>query len=136
MMENRQNSCRVNCHTGYGMNQSMNHTMNAQMSQNRQNTEACKPAAPVPCRKDLMDQINQYSFAINDIILFLDSHPNDQNAMEYFRKYRKLRMDALKEYDKYYAPLTLDTAAKDSLPWSWASEPWPWEGGTVSYVEL
>ncbi|MGN0335361.1 MAG: spore coat protein CotJB [Lachnospiraceae bacterium] len=86
-------------------------------------------SSSVPCRKDLMNKINLVSFAVNDATLFLDTHPNDADALAYFQKYRQMRVDALKEYEKHYAPLLLDVACDSSLPWSWVKEPWPWEGG-------
>ena len=75
-----------------------------------------------------MQRINQYSFAVNDATLFLDTHPYDSEAMAYFQKYRELRVEALREYAKYYAPLLVDYASNETVPWSWANEPWPWEG--------
>ena len=81
-----------------------------------------------PSRKELMDKINQYSFAVNEATLFLDTHPYDAEALAYFQKYRALRVEAVQEYAKYYAPLAIDYALNDKTPWSWVNEPWPWEG--------
>lgn len=116
MMDNRQssyqNSCRAN--TSGNMN-AMNRTTTTASSQK-------------PSRKELMDKINQYSFAVNEATLFLDTHPYDTEALAYFQKYRALRVEAVQEYAKYYAPLVIDYAVSDKTPWSWANEPWPWEG--------
>lgn len=81
-----------------------------------------------PCKKELMDKINQYSFAVNEATLFLDTHPYDAEALFYFEKYRELRVEAMKDYAKYYAPLAIDYAVCDKTPFSWATEPFPWEG--------
>ena len=40
-----------------------------------------------PCRQELMNRINAASFAVDDVKLFLDTHPCDKEAMEYFEKY-------------------------------------------------
>ena len=40
-----------------------------------------------PCRKDLLQWINVVSFAVDDVKLFLDTHPCDQNALAYFQEY-------------------------------------------------
>ena len=37
-------------------------------------------------KKELLQSINQVSFAINDLLLFLDTHPREKRALEYFRK--------------------------------------------------
>ena len=114
MMENRQSSYPNTCR------------MNSSPNNPSANT---RPApAPVPCRKDLMDKINLYSFAMNEANLFLDTHPYDTEAMAYFQKHRELRMEAVKEYSKHYAPLVIDHAVCDKTPFSWVNEPWPWEG--------
>ena len=55
-----------------------------------------------PCRRDLLEQINRASFAVDDVKLFLDTHPCDSAALEYFHEYNKIRNQAMREYAKYY----------------------------------
>lgn len=43
------------------------------------------------CREDLFNYINEVSFAVDDVKLFLDTHPCDEDAMDYFRKYSRMR---------------------------------------------
>ena len=118
MMEQRQisyqNTCRVNSSFSPGANARVPITPSV--------------SAQKPCKKDLMDKINQYSFAMNEANLYLDTHPYDNEALAYFQKYRELRVEAVKDYAKYYAPLAIDYAVCDQTPWSWVNEPWPWEG--------
>lgn len=81
-------------------------------------------------RRELMNQINQVSFMVNDIQLYLDTHPCDAEALEAFRKYSQLRNQALREYARQYGPLTIDTAAESCTDrWNWINEPWPWQEG-------
>ena len=35
-------------------------------------------------RDQLMDMINQASFAMDDVLLYLDTHPCDQAALNYY----------------------------------------------------
>ena len=65
-----------------------------------------------PCRSELMNWIYAVSFAVDDVKLFLDTHPTDTKALEYFYEYSKLRNQALDEYAKYYGPLTVDTTVE------------------------
>lgn len=84
----------------------------------------------MPDKNCLLKEINEHSFAVNDMQLYLDSHPCDVAAIDYIMEHKKHRVAALKEYAKYYGPLTIDTAndeASDSFAWS--ETPWPWEGG-------
>ena len=83
-----------------------------------------------PRRKELMNHINQVSFAVDDAKLYLDTHPCDQEALSFFQEYSRLRNKALEEYAASYGPLTIDTAASScSDRWNWVNEPWPWQEG-------
>ncbi len=62
-----------------------------------------------PNRNELLEWINVVSFAVDDVKLFLDTHPCNPDALEYFEEFKKQRVQALREYAKYYGPLTLDT---------------------------
>jgi spore coat protein JB len=79
-------------------------------------------------RFKLFQWINMVSFAVNDITLYLDTHPCDEKAMRYFNHYCDLRMQALQEYECCYGPLTLDTTTAEGK-WLWSTQPMPWEGG-------
>lgn len=83
-----------------------------------------------PCRKELLHMINTASFAVDDAKLFLDTHPCDQNALAFFQECSKARNQALREYAKYYGPLTIDTTVASCTDrWNWINEPWPWQEG-------
>lgn len=83
-----------------------------------------------PDKKSLLNEINECSFAVNDMLLYLDTHPCDEAALSYFMEHKNRRVAALKEYAKYYGPLTIDTADDEaSESFLWVETPWPWEGG-------
>ena len=83
-----------------------------------------------PGRKELLNHINQVSFAVDDVKLYLDTHPCDEEALAYFQEYSRQRNQALKEYAAYYGPLTVDTAGASCTDrWNWTNEPWPWQEG-------
>ena len=73
-------------------------------------------------RRELFEYINQISFAVDDVKLFLDTHPENQKALDYFQKYKEKRMEALKEYAEVYGPLTVDTVSENSDCWNWINE--------------
>ena len=83
------------------------------------------------CKKSkeaLMHTINEISFAVNDMTLYLDTHPEDKKAMEFLRCKLQERIEAMKEYARYYGPLTIDTVDENgSCFWNWVMQPWPWE---------
>lgn len=79
----------------------------------------------LPSREELAKQLKCYRFAIIELGLYLDTHPDDEKALclhnEYARKFRKL--EAM--YEKLYGPLSIMTPCKK---WRWIDSPWPWEG--------
>ena len=77
--------------------------------------------------KGLMKYINEVSFALNDVTLYLDTHPDDTKAIEYYHKYKEQRHQAVKEYEQCYGPL-LNYDVNCSERWTWVDGPWPWEG--------
>lgn len=83
-----------------------------------------------PSRQELLHKINVVSFSVDDVKLFLDTHPNDPDALAYFREYSNLRNRALEEYAHFFGPLTIDsTDTTCDEYWKWVNEPWPWQEG-------
>lgn len=77
-------------------------------------------------RKKLMQYIEEVSFAMDDLILYLDTHPKDQNALNYYEKLRVLRQQAVNSYTDNFGPLTFRNV-KNCNDWAWVNQPWPWE---------
>lgn len=78
-------------------------------------------------KKELAKFIDEVSFAMDDIILFLDTHPCNQEALCCYQDYKKMRQEAVEEYTKCYGPLLNDKVAPGD-EWKWALQPWPWKG--------
>lgn len=79
-------------------------------------------------REQLMHWINMVSFAVVDITEYLDTHPEDEEALKYFNHYAEQRRAALRTYAEKYGPLTIDTARPGNY-WDWSAVQLPWEGG-------
>lgn len=77
-------------------------------------------------KKNLLFYIDAVSFAALDASIYLDSHPDDEEALEYFHHYNKAKRQAVHEYTVRFGPLTLATTDPDET-WKWATQPWPWE---------
>lgn len=78
-------------------------------------------------RKKLMTLITRTSFAIDDVKLFLDTHPNCKEALEYYKKTKKMRDEAVKEYTMTFGPISAYNVDVD-CKWTWNEGPMPWEG--------
>ena len=80
----------------------------------------------------LLHFIYETGFALDDVTLYLDTHPCDMQAMEYYNNYKKVYKQAVDEYTQFYGPLTIrnvsTTNSCNNNYWTWANTPWPWEG--------
>ena len=77
-------------------------------------------------RHKLLRIITETSFALDDVILYLDTHPEDKDALAYYDKVKKIRKQAWDDYTKMYGPLSAyDVDVKNT--WTWVCQPWPWE---------
>ena len=56
-------------------------------------------------QKQLLNRIDQVSFAVNDMTLYLDTHPCDEEALTYCHELVQERKKLLKEYAEAYGPL-------------------------------
>ncbi len=74
----------------------------------------------------LMRKIKEYDFALKELNLYLDTHPNCRRALALFRKYNDLRKKLVEEYTTKFGPITPEQS-NDDQHWSWIDEPWPWE---------
>ena len=77
-------------------------------------------------QRRLMQQIYETGFAIDEAVLYLDTHPCDEQALAYYENYRKIYAKLVKEYTVSFGPLKAEQVAV-SNQWTWAKTPWPWE---------
>ena len=55
-----------------------------------------------------METIGQSAFAAYDTLLYMDTHPQDREAMAYYHKQSAIRREAMEEYARRFGPLTMD----------------------------
>jgi len=92
----------------------------------------------------LLKQITEISFTVNDLTLYLDTHPLDENALTAFKQAMDQRKQLLKTYAENFDPLTMDCVCPDTnnkteshtkyagqKHFTWSDGPLPWEGGTL-----
>ncbi len=77
-------------------------------------------------KKQLGRNVQQTRFALIEANLYLDTHPNCQEGLAYFRKQQQLYNKAVAEYEAAYGPLRAFEQTEDSY-WNWIDNPWPWE---------
>ena len=77
--------------------------------------------------KNLMRQIMEAGFAMDDVALFLDTHPENQDALRYYKAVCDMRDQSMAAYERRFGPLRYTDVT--SMSWNWVTEKWPWEGG-------
>ena len=82
-------------------------------------------------KERLLYQVMAYSFAINDLNLYLDLHPDNKGMLDLFKKYVKEEKELCKEYVNKYGPLEVNEVMGQKF--DWINSPWPWEmrGGSM-----
>ena len=78
-------------------------------------------------KDQMLKDIGALDFALVELMLYLDTHPYDCGAMEYFNHYSKIKNQMEKDFSQKYFPLTKDMAASNK-EWRWGMAPLPWEG--------
>ena len=70
---------------------------------------------PVYDQYQLLSIIDQASFAMDDVLLFLDTHPCDQAALNYYQYVSKIRQDAKEAYETNYGGALAAGKAYDTM---------------------
>ena len=76
--------------------------------------------------KESMKKVMSLMFAVNDITLYLDTHPQDRSAMNLRNQYVAEYEKAKKYYEDNFGPLSIYGNMNRG---SWVYDKWPWEGG-------
>lgn len=85
-------------------------------------------------REKAMNEIAMVGFAINDLTLYLDTHPDCPKGNRLMKELLQRRLDALADYAAKYNALTqlsIITGNPDSQKYEWGEGPMPWEGGLI-----
>lgn len=80
------------------------------------------------CKEDLFKLIQSTNFAIIELALFLDTHPDNQCALETYHDYHHTFLKAIDVYQKRFEPITI-YGVNSNEHWTWGNEPWPWQKG-------
>lgn len=77
-------------------------------------------------KQEKLLELQKYNFASYDMLLYLDTHPEDKKAFEMFKqlveKFNKLKL----EYENEFGPVEPYSAARFGT-FNWLEGPWPWE---------
>ena len=77
-------------------------------------------------KMELKKQIAAVHMMLEDLQLYLNTHPSDRNALAKRNGYVKQLKMLKEEYDKCFDMISQDDSLS-TYPWEWICEPWPWE---------
>ncbi|ACX51403.1 hypothetical protein Adeg_0233 [Ammonifex degensii KC4] len=78
---------------------------------------------------ELLHEIQKWRFRVLELVLFLDTHPDDNRALEDYNEAAKRLHSLQRTYEERYGPLTNFGGAPSGHTWTWIEELWPWETG-------
>ena len=72
-----------------------------------------------------LTELQTLAFAIQELALYLDTHRDDQEALDMYQTYQKMYQKGMMEYSTGCRPLNHRTPSEG--PYRWLDDPWPWE---------
>ncbi len=81
-------------------------------------------------KEEKLYKIMALNFAINDLNLYLDLHPDNQEKLQTFKSLIKQKETLEEEYAKEYGPLKLEQVSGKNFNWV-SSFPWEKTGGSM-----
>ncbi len=73
-----------------------------------------------------LNNLMALDFALNELGLYLDTHPTDAAALTQYRSYAQQAEQTRQSYEAANGPLQ-QCAAGTGGAWNWIDRPWPWE---------
>lgn len=75
----------------------------------------------------MMEELQAVDFVLLELTLYLDTHPNDYQAIEQFNQYSQSRQQLKQMFDQQFGPLQQYGNSYSGYPWNWDDAPWPWQ---------
>lgn len=125
-------NCQQNCNNGYSNNSCNNNCNYNNNLHNRGNSNSTlTPTRQSSCtltadKRGLMHNIYELGFVLTEVNLYLDTHPDDLEAIEYYAQIKDKYRDYMTQYADYYGPLDKLHISNDNY-WMWVATPMPWE---------
>ncbi|SFI99754.1 spore coat protein CotJB [Thermoflavimicrobium dichotomicum] len=76
---------------------------------------------------EMLRNLQEIDFVLIELNLYLDTHPNDPQALEQYNYYARKRNKLRYQYETKYGPLTHFGHSFNQYPCGWSEGPWPWE---------
>ncbi|GIP47156.1 CotJB protein [compost metagenome] len=74
-----------------------------------------------------LEKLQALDFALVELNLYLDTHPDDLAAIQQFNQLTQERTQHANHFQQLYGPLQNFGRAYSKFPWEWSQSPWPWQ---------
>ncbi|MEC2076047.1 spore coat protein CotJB [Metabacillus fastidiosus] len=75
----------------------------------------------------LLEEIQAADFVLVELTLYLDTHPDDMQALQQFNQFVKYSKQLKKVFESKFGPLQQFGNSFTDANWSWGKGPWPWQ---------
>lgn len=76
-------------------------------------------------REILLKKLSSYQFMIDDLKLYLDTHPRDTATIMKINEYKEMMKPIRALFEEKYGPLM--AKSNNTNKWKWINSPWPWD---------
>ena len=80
-----------------------------------------------PAANSQLSELMALDFAIDELGLYLVTHPEDQEVLALYWNYIGMAKEGRAKYEKQHGPLTQTTVSEGG--YRWLDDPWPWDEG-------
>ncbi len=81
-------------------------------------------------RERLLKRLATFDFAIIELHLFLDTHPNDEEIQHKLEDYNTKSSVLRREFEEKYGPII--ARQQNGNNYGWIADPWPWDNSNNS----
>jgi spore coat protein JB len=75
----------------------------------------------------LLCELQTADFVLVELSLFLDTHPQDMEALRQYNQFAQKRQQLAAQYELQYGPLQQFGHSYSRYPYQWVDSPWPWQ---------
>ena len=77
-------------------------------------------------REKLLNMFSAAQFAVWETHIFLDTHPNNVEAMKKLKEFKEKAKNLRMQYEEKFGSITADDLYGNYRT-QWLNDPWPWE---------
>jgi spore coat protein JB len=75
----------------------------------------------------ILHELQAVDFVMNDLVLYLDTHPDDQQALSQFNQFQRRKQTLTQQYEASFGAISCAVSGHVGQRWTWTDSPWPWQ---------